>query len=314
VSNTSDVASDAQQDIVIFPGNASWRPTCEHFLQVDDECAKHKSKTFWTQEQRTAIQVVFIVFGCIAIILNIITATLVIYYTKAILSSFHIILFLSICDILRSISGFAALNTDPSDGFGSTTRCQVSAMSFQFFSIGALGWIISFSIYFYFNMKSPYDWDEHRVKTITGFHIFTWGTALLLAVLPALIHKSFGSAGEGNWCWIRDDELVSKIAFHDSVLLLATAAFVVSCILTRKVARDDFYSDFPKFVIVYAVLLVFQLIVAVMDVTLRAINPCCPIFAVTITMAFASSLRAICNPILGFAMAIKHWNDNCDDD
>ena len=63
------------------------------------------------------------------------------------------------------------------------------------------------------------------------FHIFTWGTALLLVVLPGLIHKSFGSAGEGNWCWIRGDELVSKIVFHDSVLLLATAAFIVSCIL-----------------------------------------------------------------------------------
>ena len=71
------------------------------------------------------------------------------------------------------------------------------------------------------------------------FHVFTWGTALLLVVLPALIHKSFGSAGEGNWCWIRGDELVSKIAFHDSVLLLATAAFIVSCILTFKAARDS---------------------------------------------------------------------------
>ena len=140
VSNESDVASDAQQGIAIFPGNASWRPTCEHFLQVDDECAKHKSNIFWTQEQRTAIKSVFTVFGCIAIILNIITAyvrsmqkegvdlnvfarvagafchsplsmlnrTVAVYFYKQVqagpMSSFHIILFLCICDTLRYVS------------------------------------------------------------------------------------------------------------------------------------------------------------------------------------------------------------------
>ena len=45
---------------------------------------------------------------------------------------------------------------------------SLSCVFSQFFSIGALGWVISFSIYLYFNMKSAIEWRDHRVKTITG--------------------------------------------------------------------------------------------------------------------------------------------------
>ena len=73
---------------------------------------------------------------------------------------------------------------------------------------------------------------------IFRFHIFSWAIAALLVLLPALIHK-FGIAAEGNWCWIRGEELISRIAFNDLFLLLATTVFIASCILTRKVAKAD---------------------------------------------------------------------------
>ena len=41
---------------------------------------------------------------------------------------------------------------------------------------------------------------------------------------------------------------------------------------------------------------------------------CTQMFAVTITMAFASSLRAACNPILGFVIMLKWIDDNFDDE
>ena len=72
---------------------------------------------------------------------------------------------------------------------------------------------------------------------IFSFHIFSWGTAVLLVLLPALIQKSFGSAAGGNWCWIRGDALITRIAFHDLFLLLATSVFIVSCILTAMRVR-----------------------------------------------------------------------------
>lgn len=66
------------------------------------------------------------------------------------------------------------------------------------------------------------------------FHVFAWGTAALLVVLPALTKQSFGNAGEGNWCWIRGDEWVGRLASHDWCLLVATAALTISCIVTAK--------------------------------------------------------------------------------
>ena len=69
---------------------------------------------------------------------------------------------------------------------------------------------------------------------IFRFHIFSWGIAALLVLLPALIHK-FGIAAEGNWCWIRGEELMTRIGFHDLFLLLATTVFIASCILTAKI-------------------------------------------------------------------------------
>ena len=74
-----------------------------------------------------------------------------------------------------------------------------------------------------------------------------WGISTVLTVLPALFYSggfgpSFGYAGGGNWCWLRDSEWVTRVIFFYIWLLVA---IITVCIFfglssrAMKVGQQD---------------------------------------------------------------------------
>ncbi|KAK3272971.1 hypothetical protein CYMTET_18762 [Cymbomonas tetramitiformis] len=89
--------------------------------------------------------------------------------------SFQLVFWLSLSDFLLGLGNVIG---NPDDG----TMCNVQAYSTQFFSTASVLWTTV--IAFVLHQTVVYHWTDVP-NLVIHFHVFVWGTSLILMILPA---------------------------------------------------------------------------------------------------------------------------------
>lgn len=121
--------------------------------------------------------------------------------------SFKLVFFLALSDMLYS---FFSIVGDPSKGF----FCYAQAYSTHFFCVASFLWTttIAFTLH---RTVVRHKTDVEDMEPI--FHLYVWGTSLVMTVIRSISNEHGHLGGLGAWCWTqtgRTGKVVHFITFY----------------------------------------------------------------------------------------------------
>lgn len=295
--------------------NDTWRPKCKsmhEFINADPECEDHKSTIVWRHVEDLLLDVVFGISSCLSVFGSGFIMVTFIAIKRVRTFSFQIVFCLCLCDFLSSLAGLWGLHFDHSDLVHPTARCYVAAAFIQFFDIGTFCWVSIIAVNIWLSVAKK----KNTSNLFIWYHVSAWGTSFLLTLLPALIHSagfgpSFGYAGGGNWCWISDNEWLSRLIFFYAWLVAAIILVnVLFSLSSRAMQASEMDQSIAKAFIcklkIYVLIFSFVRTLGLVDTVIRALNPCCPVFGITVIMSFIAPLLGVANAaIFGFNKTVR---------
>lgn len=152
--------------------------------------------------------------------------------------SYRIIMWIGVCDLLFTLSQWAAMLANPRhwDHEYTSATCTAEAVFAQFLNLASILWTVVISVLLHTSITDQV--LGLTSSTIEGhlpvLHAAVWGTSALLTILPG-ITDSYGWAD--GWCWITDRGLGTFWRFFTFYFPLALAFAYILYINSRLRAQ-----------------------------------------------------------------------------
>jgi len=212
---------------------------------------------------------------------------------------YKLIVYMSISDILSSISYLLGINSD---------LCQEQAIISQFFTLATFFWTACFG----FNIFVVLVLNRSHVETYElSYHLICWGLAgSLLAINIAL--QSFGEVVV--WCWItQEHEVLRLTTFYLPLIFVFIFNAVCYSMIKRALRGDLREKDVSRRLTQYLLAFFFIRVWSVVNRLQNYIDPDHPQFSLYFLHALGSSFQGGVHAVVyGLNQRVRqHYADMC---
>lgn len=136
-------------------------------------------------------------------------------------TSFKLILFLAIFDLINAVS-FLIPNTDIDNN---SFSCQLQAVTLNFSSITSIFWTTFMALFLLRTIKGQDTYSEKTLWYVFSVNVFI---GILNSVIPYFVYDQNTYGKTRAWCWIRDEYfLLRNLLFIIPLFILIPINFVI---------------------------------------------------------------------------------------
>jgi hypothetical protein len=216
---------------------------------------------------------------------------------------FRLVMYLSIADIGSSIFKIMAVAQKRSTKLGcieNSDLCRASGFLSQFFDVAGFIWIFNISLNLYLVLVKKIGDEIFKYERL--YHIFAWGIALILSMVP-WFYNAYGAAG--GWCWIQEQyDFLRMIIYYVPMVLVmfgASLNFLQSSLSirkgnNRKAAQESSRVKFRlhMYILVFILLHFFSLLNRIHNIA----EPLQPNFILYFLQGLVSPLKGFGNAVI----------------